>query len=147
MCVAAVTEEMMAEAKVTVTNDFGVRIQIEHDDVLISDNHYVVSDDWQGDVLTRKVSRLMSTGQVYQTNLTIASDYYEIGTPDIEVKGVGQMTIAEVTLLVNAFTQHKFEVVDSVTDRWGYTEKITYRESAKVRREEKSKALAEALIH
>lgn len=146
MCVAAVTEEMMAEATVTVTNDFGVQVKVEHDGQLISDNRYVVTDEWHGDVLTRNVSRLMSTGQVYQTNLSFSADYYAIGTPDIEAKGIGQMTIAEATLLVNAFTQHKFVVVASETDKWGYTQSITFREAAKVQREKKSLEMADALI-
>jgi hypothetical protein len=154
MCVAAISEEMMNEANVTVTSDFGVQVKIEHDGMVISDNRYIITDNWDGDVLNRQVSRLMSTGQAYQTNLTFSSDYYPIGIPDVEVKGIGQMTLAEVGLILNAFVpNYKYVLTSSETDKWGYTTKATFREASKVqreaveaKREEQSRKLADALI-
>lgn len=154
MCVAAISEEMMNEANVTVTSDFGVRVKIEHDGMEISDTRYVISDIWDGDILKRQVSRLLSTGQVYQTNLTFSADYYALGIPDVEVEGIGQMTLAEVGFILNAFVpNHKYVLTSSKTDKWGYTKKATFREASKVQREaveakrgEQSRQLAEALI-
>lgn len=153
MCVSAVTEEMIAEADVTVTTDKGVQIKIEQDGYVLSDNHYVFTDEWQGDHMVRQVSRLYSTGQVFPTNLTFERDYYAIGRPDVIAKGLGQMTVSEALMLLNASSEYKYVLTSSETDKWGYTKKATFREASKVqreaveaKREEQTRQLAEALI-